>query len=375
MLSYWEKTSFQHYDIAVIGGGITGLSTAISIKENMREANVVVIERGILPTGASTKNAGFACFGSPSELLSDIGNFGEDEALNLVTKRWTGLKKLRERLGDTRIGLEIKGGYELLGKKELKTLEGIDYLNDWLWPLFESNVFEAKTGFVSQANLNPNSFEAAIYNPFEGQLDTGKLMKALQNYAQMLGITLLTGTEVLDLMEDDHEVALRLKSDECKVEILANQVAICTNAFSKKFVDNIDMQPGRGTVIVTEPIEDLKLSGTFHYDEGYYYFRDVDGRMLLGGGRNQDFETEQTTEIEINKMIEAHLKEFLFEKILQKEVKIEMAWSGIMAFGPSKSPVIKRTSPGVVIGARLGGMGLALGTLVGEEVAALLLNK
>jgi glycine/D-amino acid oxidase-like deaminating enzyme len=63
MLSLWEKQSFLEYDVIVVGAGITGLSTAVSIKEKNPKISVLVVERGILPTGASTKNAGFACFG------------------------------------------------------------------------------------------------------------------------------------------------------------------------------------------------------------------------------------------------------------------------------------------------------------------------
>lgn len=60
MISFWEKRSLVDYNYLVIGGGIVGLSTAISIKEKVPKSSVLVVERGILPSGASTKNAGFA---------------------------------------------------------------------------------------------------------------------------------------------------------------------------------------------------------------------------------------------------------------------------------------------------------------------------
>ena len=74
--SYWELNQyFKTYDLIVIGSGIVGLSTAISFLEKRKNATVLILERGVLPSGASTKNAGFACFGSPSELLNDIKAF------------------------------------------------------------------------------------------------------------------------------------------------------------------------------------------------------------------------------------------------------------------------------------------------------------
>ncbi|NND33127.1 MAG: FAD-binding oxidoreductase, partial [Saprospiraceae bacterium] len=70
--SYWEKTSFlAHRNIVIIGSGIVGLTTSIYLKRQQPHRSVLVIDRGSIPTGASTRNAGFACFGSPSELLAD----------------------------------------------------------------------------------------------------------------------------------------------------------------------------------------------------------------------------------------------------------------------------------------------------------------
>ena len=71
-LSYWEQNTWLNdIDVAVVGSGIVGLCCAIRLKERFPEKKIVVFERGQLPSGASTKNAGFACFGSTSELLDD----------------------------------------------------------------------------------------------------------------------------------------------------------------------------------------------------------------------------------------------------------------------------------------------------------------
>ena len=87
MLSYWEKTSLLNYDVIVVGSGIVGLSTALSIKEKSPGQRVLVLERSILPTGASTKNAGFACIGSLTEILDDLTHMSTQEVLSLVELR------------------------------------------------------------------------------------------------------------------------------------------------------------------------------------------------------------------------------------------------------------------------------------------------
>jgi len=61
--SFWEKYFIaQDTDITIIGSGIVGLSTAISIRERPPHMALKTFERGSVPYGASTKNAGFSCF-------------------------------------------------------------------------------------------------------------------------------------------------------------------------------------------------------------------------------------------------------------------------------------------------------------------------
>jgi gamma-glutamylputrescine oxidase len=72
-LSYWEiKEYFMDVDLLVVGSGIVGLTTAIFYKEKNPGSKILIVERGMLPSGASAKNAGFASFGSTSEILADL---------------------------------------------------------------------------------------------------------------------------------------------------------------------------------------------------------------------------------------------------------------------------------------------------------------
>ena len=78
-LSYWEReVFFKPIDVAIIGSGLVGLAAAIHIKTLDPKLNVAVLERGPLPIGASTRNAGFACFGSMTELLDDFTTMQEN---------------------------------------------------------------------------------------------------------------------------------------------------------------------------------------------------------------------------------------------------------------------------------------------------------
>ena len=126
-------------------------------------------------------------------------------------------------------------------------------------------------------------------------------------------------------------------------------------------------------VLVSKPIKGLKLQGSFHYNKGYNYFRAIDNRILLGGARHLDKETESTTDFGIHPKIKAQLIADLHEFILpQSSIEVDYEWSGIMAFGKNKQPIIQKVSDRIAVAARLGGMGVALGSLVGKEVAELL---
>ena len=90
-LSVWEKESFfAPADIVIAGSGLVGLWSAYYLKRSAPHLSITIVERGIIPTGASTRNAGFACFGSLTELVADAQKMGEDHMLELVEMRYFG---------------------------------------------------------------------------------------------------------------------------------------------------------------------------------------------------------------------------------------------------------------------------------------------
>ena len=83
-ISFWERNWLTDYDFVVIGGGIVGSFTALKIASENKNARVALIERGILPLGASTKNAGFACFGSISEIEKNRKEMSDDSFIIII---------------------------------------------------------------------------------------------------------------------------------------------------------------------------------------------------------------------------------------------------------------------------------------------------
>lgn len=374
MLSYWEQQSFTQYQHIIIGSGIVGLSTALELKEKYPTQSVLVLERGMLPTGATTRNAGFACMGSATELLDDLSYRSEAEVVQLFAQRKSGLDKLRARFGDEAIGYKADGGYELLTGKELYALHQLDYLNDLLHPILGYPAFEEKNEQINTFGFSSSHIKALIQNNSEGGLHSGKLMQALLQRAAQLGIEVRTGAEVTRFEETATGVEVLVQSPHRKelLPLKAGKLFICTNAFTKALLPDEDVIPGRGQVLITEPVPGLKLKGIYHFDQGYYYFRELDGRVLFGGGRNLDFEGERTTDIALNPRIQQDLIQKLTEIILpQTPFKIAQQWAGIMGFGNHKGPIVKAFSDQVYGAFRMGGMGVALGTEVAQQLVGL----
>ena len=375
MLSYWEKTQLLNYDLIVLGGGITGMFCALEYRKLNPKASIAILERGLFSNGASTKNAGFACFGSLTELIDDSKNMDNQSLRKIVQMRIDGLALLRETLGDKNIDLQWKGGYELFFDKTPDALNQIDHFNELLKPIFKKNVFYWNNSKIKQFGFSEDRVKHIIENPFEGQIDTGMMMRALRSIVNEKDISFFSNVTLtdFDFSKDQNHLSLKLKNIDFNFH--CNNLAICNNAFASQLFPSLKISPGRGLVILTEPIPNLKLEGTFHYQQGYYYFRNIKDRILLGGGRSVDFDTETTTSFGVNPKIKNQLIDDLQNFIFPSEkVSLDMEWSGIMAFGKDKTPIVKKHQNNIVIGVKLSGMGVAIGSEVGKKSAMLLKN-
>lgn len=366
--SFWETDSWlSNIDFTIIGSGIVGLNCAWNLKQRFPQAKVLILERGMLPHGASTRNGGFATFGSLSEILADLTTHSEEEVLTLIKKRREGLKLLRRNLGDKSIGFRQYGGTELFAEGQQEMYEGClgerDKINKILYPIFEAEAFLE----VENSNGFQKILPKCIYTPFEGQIHTGQMMSALLQKVLGLGVRILNNITVKEFQDAGSKV--KVETDQ--FEISTEKLLIATNGFSAQL--NIpEVKPARSQIVITEPIKNLHLKGAFHLDEGFYYFRNVGDRLLLGGGRNLDLLGEETMSMDQTELIQNNLERLLREVILPgTEWKIDQRWSGIMGVGKQKKPILRQLSDNVYCGVRLGGMGIAIGSEIGKDLADL----
>jgi glycine/D-amino acid oxidase-like deaminating enzyme len=372
--SLWEKESFYSpSDIIIAGNGFTGLWSAYYIKKKYPRLSVTIVDRGIIPTGASTRNAGFACFGSVTELVKDTAMMGEDRMLWLVEMRYKGLSKIRKVFRKKDIDYINSGGYEIIPSTKDDRYKELEWQVKWLNKTVGPVLGQKKIYRFADDKINEFGLAEVghiISNDLEGCLHPGKLCQGLQRLVVSMGVNILSGLTIERFEENNDAVTLYTDRN---LSLKADQLLVCTNGFARQLLPQLQINPARGQILVTSPIDSLKLKGTFHYDEGFYYFRNVGKRLLIGGARNMAIENETTTELEITGQIQNTLEEFVARHILPgTPFNITDRWSGIMGVGSEKMPIIKKLSPKVFCAVKMSGMGVALAPVAADTVTDLM---
>lgn len=370
-VSFWEKERLLTTDFVIIGAGFTALYTAMELLERHPQKRVLLLEKGAFSAGASTRNAGFACFGNISEILLDLQSSPEREVYELMADRYRGLKRIQKMFGENRIDLKFDGSHEIFSaKNESDWHMAMNYLPQ------ANQLMEEATGlskvFRPVQNVDRLPFSSAIgaiANPYEGHLNTGKLYRMAWQRACRMGAEIYGGAEVMGWERQGDYLKIDVPSIG---SIRATHLLVCNNAFAAQLISDIEVVPARGQVLVSAPMQH-HLKGIYHFDQGYYYWRELGDRILIGGARNMAAEMEQSYEWQLNEEIQSELYRFIKEDVLQQkeDFKVDYRWSGTMGFGPAKSPIVKTISPGVHLGVRLGGMGVALSSVLAARIAAL----
>ena len=369
--SYWEKTTFlSNIDIAIIGAGLVGTSASIYLKKKYPRSKIVIFDRAFISSGASTKNAGFACFGSISEILEDLKTISHDNTFSLIERRYSGMMNLLDLCGKEPLDFHQKGGFEVFGSEDntsaKECIDQIGYFNEQIKEITGlEHTYELQNHKIGIDKLD--NLGTCITNHAEGQLHPGKMMQRLYAIASEMGVLFYSGIEVNSFEDSSHGAMFQLANGW---SIKTNKLLIANNGFARKLLPDLELKTVRNQVLLTDPIANLSLSGAYHMHQGYFYFRDIDSRVLIGGGRHLDEFKETTDSFGNNTLIEAVLVELL-DSVILKDIpyQIDYKWSGILGVGASKLPIKKRYSENTYLAVRLGGMGVALGSLLGKEIA------
>ena len=372
--SYWETNrTVGSFDVLVVGGGMVGLWTAYHLRKQSPALHIGIVEQ--FPSGqagASTRNAGFACFGSPTELLDDMRYESREDSITRLKWRYSGLQAWRSQFSDSDLGWQAGKGYEIFSPSQSQEWEGVLQNLDSLNELASAAEIP---GTVYQEVAPPiSSLLGCISIEHEAGLHAGMAHHALKSAVQSAGVEFLHGVEIPNQSQWRRDGASwQLPTQQGRLNAL--HVVLATNAWTGALLNRTDVIPGRGQVLLTQPIPNLPYRGTYHADEGYLYFRNLGDRLLLGGGRNAFRQDEETLSGESTAHVQGYLEEYLRTVLLPGQaVEISERWAGTMAFAPngSKMPLLESQN-GLTVVARMGGMGVALSPEAGKKAAALVI--
>ena len=173
-------------------------------------------------------------------------------------------------------------------------------------------------------------------------------MRGIARLAEMAGASFYEGSPVSTLTEEQGHVLARTPEGAVRAE----RAVLATNAQLPALLGQLGagwlgakVQPTRGQMLATEPVDEELFTWPCYADEGYQYWRQLaDGRLVVGGWRNQSFATEATDDETPGPPVQDHLERFVRETLALPAARAPIArrWAGIMAFSADGLPLVGR---------------------------------
>lgn len=334
-------------DVAIVGGGIAGLSVAYALaREGIRS---IVLERGRIAHAASGRNAGFILSGVAGSFVAACRRYGAETATRIwrvtVTDRiLLGAIVRRHRL---ECDLLWNGSEQQAG-------------DDTEWDEIRESARELGSHGV-RVRLDPER-SAAIYED-DGEMHPVRFVRGLADAAETLAARIHEDTAVTEVHPD------RVVTGRGTVR--AGAVVVCTNAYSAHVLPRVRVSPVRGQMLATAPTATRHFPRPVYAHRGYRYWRQTrDGRVLVGGWRNTAVEDEVGEDARPTEAVQRHLDAFLAAEHVRAPVTHR--WAGIMGFSHDGLPYIGKRPDGIYVHAGFTGHGNAFAIAGGEIVASLI---
>ncbi|QFT74301.1 FAD-binding oxidoreductase [Ruegeria sp. THAF33] len=377
---WWDETvaspdwpEFQghmHVDVAVIGGGFTGVSAALHLAEN---ASVAVFEAGAPGWGASGRNGGFCCLGG-SKLghASMQRRFGRDAALDYAAAEQESVRLVADLLARHQIDADTHSSGETQLAHSRRAMDMLRRNADEAGTLHEARDLPAKG--------MGGAFHGGYTSPVGFGLNPRKYLFGIARAAEAMGAYLFRNSPVLSVEKTASGFVLQTQSGTVK----AQAVLVCTNGYSSEDIPawmSGRYMPAQSTVMVTRPLGRTEqmaqgwTSDQMCYDTRnlLHYFRLMpDGRFLFGmrGGLWSSAEAEAA----IRRKVQQDFKHMF---PAWSTVEVTHIWSGLVCLSRALTPFVGPVpdQPGMFAGFAYHGNGVAMGTYCGRALARLVLGQ
>jgi gamma-glutamylputrescine oxidase len=357
-------------DVAVVGGGLAGLSAAIDLRS--RGFDVVLLEAREVGFGASGRNGGQAIHGLACDQDLIEQQLGLDEARRVWDMTIEALDLLRERIAEHDIACDWQDGFLGLAENERKgrqLLEWADRMEAvYHYPLARIAPAEIGKWIASQR------FHSGVHDARSGHLHPLKYTLGLARAAAAAGVRIHEESPVLSLQAGE-EPLLRTAGGQLR----ARQVLLAGNVYLQGLAPSLEprIMPV-GTYIACSEVlpaalaDSLIPSRSAACDTNFVldYFRPTPDHRMLYGGR-----------VSYSTVTPARLQDSMRSRMLLTfpqlaEAKVEYAWGGFVDISMNRAPDFGRLPPASAGGAQnvyylqgFSGHGLALTGLAGRLVA------
>ena len=350
-------------EICVVGGGYSGLSTAIHLLELGHE--VVLLEGARIGWGASGRNGGQIVNGLNAGLDKIQKAYGADTAAfvgGLITR---GNDIIRRVIADYHIECDLKNGNIYVGHTEAH-MQGLRNKKA-LWSQYGMDSHEILDRTALKQYINSNAYLGGMIDHSGGHMHPLNLALGEARALTQLGGKIFEHTLVTEVTPaQDHVLVL---TDQGSVR--AQQVVLCGNAYLDKAVPTLRdrVMPASTQIVATEPLGDLANElmpgGACVEDVRYildYYRISADGRLLFGGGTVYG----GTDPADIEAKIRPNM-----EKVFPQTqgVNIDYAWSGNFAISFSRVPQMGEIHPRIKFAHGYSGHGVTGSHLFGQILA------
>ena len=360
----------ENVDVAIIGGGYTGLSAARTLAK--RGTKVVVLEAETMGWGASSRNGGMTLTGLKVAMQTVIKDYGRELARELFQYSLDSVDTVEQIVNEENINCDFARTGHLLAANKPKHFEALKGEVDFMAKEFNHNVHLVPPSEM-RSEIGTDIYHGALVDEVSAGLNPAQYVAGLSGAAEKAGAMLCARARVTKL-ERSHD---RFTIETNRGSLTAQSVLVATSGYTGNVTRNLQKRiiPIGSFIIATERLSNElahelspKNRMIFDYRHFLNYFRLWDNRMIFGG-RAAFFPENENTIAQSGEILR---REMVTVYPQLKDVKVEYVWGGTLDFAFDQMTHVGEMD-GVNYSLGYAGHGVAMGTHLGMKVAEAML--